>query len=170
MHTKKISMTLAVLTVLSASPVLAVQGSGDVVATAAVPEPEKAKELQDRAEALFSQPKQWRKAVRLLERAADLRGADDAAAYDCLVYAGRIGAGIGDFQGARANMEKAAAHAMARGAIIDAANAYIDAAHAAVALKDARSAQELVDRATLLTESPMLSAAQRTVLKARLAA
>jgi hypothetical protein len=170
MRMKQIGMMMAVLTAISAVPALAVQGSGDVDVAVPSPDTEKAQQLQEQAEALFSQPKQWKKAVRLLEQSADLRGADDAGAYDCLLYAGRIRAAIGDFGGARSSLEKAAEHAMARGAIIDAANAYIDAAHAAVAGKDARGAQQLVDRAALLTDSPMLSAQQKTVLKARLAA
>lgn len=162
MDAKRITLTVALATILSAAPVLADQPA------AAVPDPDRAAQLREQAEALFSQPKQWKKAVRLLEQSAELRGADDAQAYDCLVYAGRIRAAIGDFSAARSNLIKAADHAMARGAIIDAANALIDAAHASVALKDASGARDLVERATLLTASPQLSMEQRAVLKARL--
>ncbi|HSJ31252.1 MAG TPA: hypothetical protein VK933_07445 [Longimicrobiales bacterium] len=161
MNAKRITLTVALATILSAAPVLADQ-------TAEVPDPERAAQLHAQAEALFSQPKQWKKAVRLLEQSAELRGAEDPEAYDCLVYAGRIRAAIGDFRAARSNMLKAADHAMARGAVIDAANALIDAAHAAVELKDARDARDLVERAELLTASPLLSMEQRARLRARL--
>ena len=162
MDMKRITLTVALATVLSVAPVLADQP------TAVVPDPDRAAQLREQAEALFSQPRQWKKAVRLLEQSAELRSADDAQAYDCLLYAGRIRAAIGDFGGARSALLKAADHAMARGAIIDAANALIDAAHASVELKDATGVRELVARATLLTASPQLSVEQRTALKERL--
>lgn len=162
MDAKRMTITVALATILSAAPVLADQSA------AHVPDPDRAAQLHKEAEALFSQPKQWKKAVRLLEQSAELRGADDAEAYACLVYAGRIRAAIGDYGAARSNMLKAADHAMARGAVIDAANALIDAAHASVALKDASGAQDLVERAQLLTASPLLSMEQRARLKARL--
>lgn len=168
MNAKRISLTVATLAILSAAPVLAGQGSEASVRPD--PEPEKAEQLREQAEALFSQPKQWKKAVRLLEQSAELRAADDPEAYDCLMYAGRIRAAIGDLRGAREDLEKAAAHALARGEIIDAANAFIDAAHAAVALKDARGARDLVERASLLTQSPLLSMQQRNHLQSRIAA
>jgi hypothetical protein len=65
-------------------------------------------------------------------------------------------------------LEKAAAQALARGSIVEAATAYIDAAHAAVAMKDGRGARELVGKATLLTESPLLSMQERSFLQARI--
>lgn len=168
MNVKRISLTAAALAILSAAPVLAAQGAEASVRPD--PEHEKAEQLRDKAEALFSQPKQWKKAVRLLEQSAELRAADDAEAYDCLMYAGRLRAAIGDLKGARVNLEKAAAHALARGEIVDAANAFIDAAHAAAALKDSRGARDLVKRASLLTQSPLLSMQQRSHLQARIAA
>lgn len=168
MRTSRISLTIATVAFMAAAPVLADQGAQSGFDPN--PEPDRAAELQAEAEALFSEPGQWKKAVRLLEESADLRDADDAEAYHCLVYAGRIQAAIGDHKGARSNLEKAAEHALARGSIVDAANAFIDAAHAAVALKDARRAQQLVDRADRLTRSPLLSVEQRAVLKSRLSA
>lgn len=168
MNAKRISLTVATLAILSAAPVLA--GQGAEAAARPAPEPDKAGQLRAEAEALFSQPKQWKKAARLLEQSAALRDAGDAEAYDCLIYAGRIRAALGDLQGARLALEKAAAHALARGEIVDAANAFIDAAHAAAALKDARGARDLVERATLLTQSPLLSLHQRNLLQSRIAA
>lgn len=168
MKAKRISLTVAMLALLSAAPVFA--GQGSEAAVPGTPEPDKAAQLREQAESLFSQPKQWKKAVRLLEQSAELRDASDPEAYECLVFAGRIRAAIGDLRGARSSLEKAAEHALARGEVVDAANALIDAAHAAVGLKDADGAQALVDRAALLTQSPLLSVEQRNTLQARLAA
>lgn len=168
MKANRISLTVAMLAMLSAAPVIA--GQGSEAAVRAVPDPDRATQLRDQAESLFSQPKQWKKAVRMLEQSAELRDASDPEAYECLVYAGRIRAAIGDLKGARVSLEKAAEHALARGELVDAANALIDAAHAAVALKDAKGAQALVDRAELLTQSPLLSVQQRSTLQARIAA
>lgn len=168
MKAKRISLTVALLAWVSAAPVLA--GQGAEAATRSGPDPDRAEQLRDQAESLFSEPKQWKKAVRLLEQSAELRDASDPEAYDCLMYAGRIRAALGDLRGARQNLETAAAHALARGEVVDAANALIDAAHAAVGLKDAAGAQALVDRAELLTQSPLLSVEQRTLLEARLSA
>jgi tetratricopeptide (TPR) repeat protein len=168
MRAKRISLTVALLTILATAPVLADQTAGHE--DPAAPDPDRAAQLRQQAEELFSQPKQWKKAVRLLEESASLREASDPEAYECLIYAGRIRAAMGDPSGARESLEKAGEHAMARGALVEAANAFIDAAHAAVALKDARGAQDLVDRARLLADSPLLSLEQRSGLKARLAA
>ena len=168
MKAKRISLTVALLSWMLAVPAIADQGADGAIR--ATPEPDRAEELRNRAESLFSEPKQWKKAVRLLEKSAELREANDPEAYECLMYAGRIRAALGDLRGARIALEKAAAHALARGEVVDAANAFIDAAHAAAGLKDRVGAQALVDRATLLTQSPLLSVQQRSILEARISA
>jgi tetratricopeptide (TPR) repeat protein len=173
MKAKRIGLAAAAVAALvGVAPVAGVQ-DGEIAALVVTSPPtrsEKAAQLKLQAEALFSQPSQWKKAVRLLEQSAALRDANDAEGYECLLYAGRIRAAIGDMDGARAALEKAAEHALARGAIVDAAHAYIDAAHTAVALKDARGAKALVGKAALLSDSPLLSLDQRTFLKARISA
>lgn len=132
------------------------------------PNSEKARELKAQAEALFSQPKQWKKAVRLLEQSASMRDASDPEVYSCLLYAARIQANLGDMDGAQQNLQKAAEHAMARGAVVEAAHAFIDAAHVAVANNDGQAARELVERAKLLTASPLLTAEQRDQITRRI--
>ena len=129
---------------------------------------DKARELRAQAEALFSQPRQWRKAARLLEESARLRDASDADGYMCLLYAGRIEAALGDLTGARENLEKAAAHAIARGSLVEAAHAYIDAAHVAADAKQIDAAKTLIERASLLAQSPLLTAEQKAGLNSRL--
>ncbi|HEX6135756.1 MAG TPA: hypothetical protein VFZ24_17410 [Longimicrobiales bacterium] len=171
MRSRRIGLVAAAAAVLAgAVPGAAVQ-DGDIAALvpASPPtDPGKAAQLRRDAQELFSQPTQWKKAVRMLEESAALRPGSDAEAYDCLMYAGRIRAALGDMRAARTDFEKAAAQALARGDVVEAAHAYIDAAHTAVALKDARGARQLVDSATLLVESPLLPEVERTRLKARL--
>ena len=125
---------------------------------------ERAKLLRARAEALFDQPNQWRKAARLMEESATLRAADDAEAYECLVSAARIRAWLGDPGAARRDFERAADHALARGEVVDAAHAYVFAAHAAKARQDLEGAKALAEKARLLTNSPRLTMAERNQL------
>lgn len=172
MRTYRIGLAAAAVAVLAvAAPAVADQdhdrSAAEVIATPPT-KADRAAELKREAEALFSQPQRWRKAVRLLEKSAALRDANDPEGYMCLLYAGRIRAAIGDIEGARAVLEKAAAQALARGSVVEAATAYIDAAHTAVALKDAGGARELVGKATLLAESPLLSVQDRSFIQARL--
>jgi hypothetical protein len=127
---------------------------------------ERAKLLRARAEALFDQPSHWRKAAKLMEESAGLRAADDHEAYECLISAGRIRAWLKDPGAARRNFERAGDHALARGAVIDAAHAYVFAAHAAKAKQDISAARTLVERARLLSTSPRLTASERGQLLA----
>jgi tetratricopeptide (TPR) repeat protein len=143
--------------------------AGQVVVRAA-PTPERAIELQQQAEALFSQPKQWRRAARLLEASAELRDESDAGTYTCLVYAGRLRAAVGDYERAFLNLEAAAANALARGEVVEAAQAYIDAAHAAAEARRVDEAQDLATRAGLLAQSGLISAEQRAAIIQRLGA
>jgi hypothetical protein len=129
---------------------------------------ERAAELQAQAEALYSQPSKWRQAVRMLEESAELRADGDPARYTSLLFAGRLRAGMGDFAHASRNLEAAASDALARGAVVEAAHAYIDAAHAAVGARRTPDARQFVDRAELLTQSPLLSEVQRAGIRHRL--
>lgn len=169
---KRTTMMLAAVAMFGGTmPVSAMQNDDVATVSRATPPSaklDKARELRAQAEALFSQPRQWRKAVRLLEQSAQLREATDPDGYMCLLYAGRIQAAIGDLQGARQNLEKAANQAMARGSIVEAAHAYIDAAFVAAEAKQGQAAQQLIQRASLLAESPLLSAEQKAGLTTRI--
>jgi tetratricopeptide (TPR) repeat protein len=155
-----ITMATVVAAFTASAPVMAIQNDADATATISAPAANRAEALRQKAESLFSQPRQWGKAARLLEQSAQLRGASDPEAYVCLMYAGRLRAGMGDFEGARVAFEKAAVHAVARGALLDAAHAWIDAAHAAIEGQDTERAAALAERAQLLSGSPLLSASQ----------
>ena len=132
------------------------------------PDQERARLLRARAEALFDQPNEWRHAARLLQASAELRTPDDPEAYDCLLYAGRIRATMGDFDTAAGLLGKAAEHALARGAVTDAAQAYVDAAFSARGAMNGTAAAQLPEQAQLLTGSPMLSAQRKGMLLARI--
>jgi hypothetical protein len=132
------------------------------------PDRERAKLLRAKAEALFDQPVEWRRAAKLLEESAGLRSADDAEAYDCLIYAGRIRAALGDFGVATRLLSRAGEHALARGAVPQAAQAFVDAAFSAKAALNSTEAAELLEKARLLTGSPMLSVGEKTRLLARM--
>jgi tetratricopeptide (TPR) repeat protein len=170
-RTTKFTMAFATVAALAATvPAAAMQFGPETMVYDPTPNADRARELRTRAEELFSQPKHWKKAARLLEQSAALREANDPEAYTCLMYAGRLRAAVKDLPAARANLEKAAAQALARGSVIEAAHAYIDAAHVASSEKQIEAARELVRRATLLSESPLLSAEQRQILESRLKA
>jgi hypothetical protein len=128
----------------------------------------RAAELRGQAEALLATPGQWRRAARLLERSADLRDASDPEAYAALRLAGRVRAAVGDLNTARYVFEKAAEHALARGAVFDAAHAFIDAAHAAAGSREPHLAKQYVERAALLATSPQLSARDAAQIRQRI--
>jgi hypothetical protein len=170
-RTTMLTMAFAtVATFAAAMPATAMQFGPEAMVYDPTPNPDRARALRAQAEELYSQPKHWKKAARLLEQSAQLRAVNDPETYSCLMYAGRLRAAVNDLAGARVDLEHAAAHALARGEIIEAAHAYIDAAHVASSQKNSAAARELVQRATLLAESPLLTAEQKQILESRLKA
>jgi hypothetical protein len=152
----------------SALPAAAVQGSARVEVPNMKPDALRASEMRAEAEHYFSAPRYWRCAARLLERSVDYRTPEDAETYRTLIVAGNLRAAMGEYNTAQANFERAAHHAAARGAVLDAAHGYINAAHAAVKGGNGHQAGRLVERARLLSSSPMLSEAQKTQITRRL--
>jgi hypothetical protein len=169
-RTMAAGMAVAVAAIAGTAP--AVHAEQEIVIAALdTPDDERldrARVLREQAEALFSEPRQWRRAARLLERSADLRTDTDPEAYTCLLTAGRIRAAIGDDAGAQQALQRAGAHAAARGAVHDAATAWVDAAFAAAKHGNADAAKNLFARAELLLESPALNETQRDALRQRL--
>jgi len=166
---KRTTMMVMAAMVLAAPVSADARVMTDVAATSPEPDVDRARELKTQAEALFSQPKQWRRAVRLLEESASLREAQDREAGVCLALAGRLRDALGDYSGARATLAKAGDHALARGSVLEAAHAYLDAAHVAIKEKNADEARELVEKALLLSASPLLSAEQKEAVTRRVA-
>jgi hypothetical protein len=132
-------------------------------------------EQSARADALHAKAEQYagslrayRKVARLHEEAAALRPSNDPQAFDCLRTAALLRYYSNDRRGGADAMERAAELATLRGDVIGAANAYIDAAVIAGELRQGPRMTALVEKADLLTTSPLLSDAQRLELRGRI--
>jgi hypothetical protein len=165
---RRITIVAAGFAMFGAAAPLSAQEVVYTAAKLAEPPDTRAAELRGQAEALLATPGQWRRAARLLERSADLRDASDPEAYAALRLAGRVRAAVGDLNAARYVFEKAAEHALARGAVFDAAHAFIDAAHAAAGSREPHLAKQYVERAALLATSPQLSARDAAQIRQRI--
>jgi tetratricopeptide (TPR) repeat protein len=153
---------------LGAAAPLSAQELALAAARLSVPAPDRAIELRSQAEAMLEATGPQRRAARMLERSAALRDATDPDAYSIYRLAGRVRAALGDYYGARINFTNAAEHAAARGAVFDAAHAWIDAAHAALALGQAEAVVDYAGRARLLALSPQLTTAQSNEIVRRI--
>ena len=129
----------------------------------------RADSLYSKAERMeVSSRRDFRRVAQLHEESATLRSVEDAKRAASLQIAAVHRYGGGDRRRAAADMELAAQEAAARGDVVNAANAYIDAAMIAAELRQRDRAVKLVRAAQLLTESPLLSDAQRLQLRTRL--
>lgn len=129
---------------------------------------DRAAALRSQAETYLEEQGQWRRATPLLERSAALSAADDVRAVESLRLAGHLRAAAGEHAAAQRNFERAADRALAMGAVLDAANALLDAAVAAARNGNAPSFETLIDRAALLSASPLLSEAQARSIRRRI--
>jgi tetratricopeptide (TPR) repeat protein len=168
MMTKSFAALAALVVVAAATPAAAVQAAAPGHEAVDRPSPARAEQLSAQAQQLLSEPRQWRRAARMLEQSAQLRPASDEQAYVVLVQAARIRMAVGDLTTAREDLKKAATHALDRGAVLDAAHALLDAAAVAVEEKQAEEAAQLAGRATLLAQSPLISEAQRVSILRRI--
>jgi hypothetical protein len=109
-----------------------------------------------------------RDAARLHRRSAELRAAEDPLGFRCLTEAAALTYFSGDRSRARADMAKAAGHALARGDLRTAALAYLDAAWIAQEQRNPRLVWELGHRAEMLAESPLLGASDRAAILQRI--
>ena len=131
----------------------------------------KADKLDEEARALeLNDWSQMKRAAHLRELAADLRTPDDPKGSVSLYWAARSRYYSGDSRAARRLMEQAAERALAIGDVLNAATAFTEAAYISAELKDGARVRALAAKARLLTNSPMLSEAQRAQLRERLAA
>jgi hypothetical protein len=110
----------------------------------------------------------WRDAASLYRRSAQLRAPEDPLGFQCLTEAAALAYALGDRSTARADMTRAAEHALARGELRVAALAYLDAAWIAQEQKKARQVWELGHRAEMLADSPLLGAPDRAVILQRI--
>ncbi|MGD8278426.1 MAG: hypothetical protein PVH00_10390 [Gemmatimonadota bacterium] len=129
-----------------------------------------AEKLESQALDLFSQPDQYCKAAKLLQRAAKERALGDPVRIRDLHLASRLSYYGGREGKALDLMQQSAAESLATGDVIAAANRYVDAAFLAKSTGDAGLALEMVKKATLLAGSPLIDVAARTSILTRVEA
>lgn len=108
----------------------------------------------------------WRDAARLHRESARLRELGDAQAFRCFKTAAHLSYAANDPMGARNDMKRAAARALQRGDLEQAAQAYVDVAWLAQQQGKLGEVWTFGTQAEVLAASPRLSAAERAgVLK-----
>lgn len=127
-----------------------------------------AERLEAEARALYTSPKQFRKAAQLHERAAELRPAGDLERARDLRQAARLYYYAGEGSAARRTMVAAGDAALEAGDVIAAAETYLDAAFLYREAGQADQRNELVRKAHLLSNSPLLSAQDRSAILSRI--
>lgn len=137
--------------------------------TAAAHEPnmEKAEALKAQAVQLFDQPDRWVDAARLLEKSVEYRSAADPETHASLMTAASIWVSAGELSRAYSAARRAGENAHARGAVQDAAHSFISAAAVAASVGHTRDAEELMGRARMLAESPLLDQQERSRILSR---
>lgn len=129
---------------------------------------ERADALQDSAARLHDQPARYSEAAWLYRESAALRPWADAQAVEALASAARLYGYANRFTDARKIMEQAAQRALARGDVVRASQANLDAAFFA----DRQGKKGLVARlgrsALALAESPLINEEQRSVILKRI--
>ena len=169
MYTRTRNFLLAggALFAIAAAPIAvsAQQTLAPVRVTASV---EHADRLAAEAESLATMLTHFKKAAKLYELSAEARSPGDIKGFTNLRAAAFLRYDAGEKRQGLGLMERAAQRAIDLGDVINAANAYIDAAIIAGELRDGSRARELGRRAALLTKSPLLDSAQRTALLIRM--
>jgi hypothetical protein len=160
--TSRLTITGALLATLALPAALSAQYQLPTLTSAA-----RADSLHQAAAALVTAHR-YGDAARLHRRSAQLRDADDPLAFRCLKEAAALEYATGDRTSARIDMAAAAAQALARGELRDAALAYVDAAWIAQEQKNPRQVWELGHRAEMLADSPLLSTSDRLAIMQRI--
>jgi hypothetical protein len=128
----------------------------------------KADSLHAAAVALAMTTNRWRDAAALHRRSAELRSADDVQGFNCLNEAAALAYASGERSRARNDMADAARHALDRGDLRAAAEAYLDAAWIAQEQKKPREVWEFGHRAEILAGSPLLGSSDRAAIMGRI--
>jgi tetratricopeptide (TPR) repeat protein len=131
----------------------------------------------DRAEALLTQAVElersfdranWVKAARLRVESAGLRGCSDPEIFASLHMAGREFEMAGKLREAENAFERAAAHALHTGDVVNAADVYITLAFLALKRGNAEAQHNYLARAQDLSCSPLLTAKQVALIRERI--
>jgi hypothetical protein len=128
----------------------------------------RAAELESQAVALYESPRSFKRAARLHEQAAELRPAGDLVRIDDLRQAARLYHYAGSTGKARDLMVRAADAALAAGDVVSAAETYLDAAFLYQEAGMNAEVTTLVKKAQLLTNSPLITARDRTAILSRI--
>ena len=111
----------------------------------------------------------WRDAARLHRESARLRDLADAQAVRCFKTAGHLSYAANDPTGARNDMKRAAARALQRGDLEQAAHAYVDVAWLAQQQGKPGEVRRFGTQAEVLAASPLLNPTERAGILKRIA-
>ena len=161
---RSISSKLILMLALS---VLAAPAAGQTASKAALPIT-RADELDDQATALHDQLGRYAEAARLHKESAALRSAVDPRAVESLATAAHLYNYANRLFDARKTMEQAASRALARGDVLRASLANVDAALFAYKQGNLWQTARLGRKALKLAESPLLTDEQRASIFNRL--
>jgi hypothetical protein len=125
-------------------------------------------DLNQRAMELYETPARWEEAAKLHVAAARHLDANDAGQFFGYQRGGLLYFYVGDFADARKNLERAAEVADATGDLVTAANAWVDAAFAAIAEGYAGKKREFVRNARALADSDLMTAEERDAVVRRI--
>ena len=128
----------------------------------------KAAELESQAQHLTNDIRGFKSAASLYRKAASLRVEGDPQGIRDLIKAGRLHFYVGKAGHATNDLANAGRIALQFGDVVTAAQAYLDAAYAADADGNRAKALDLATRAQRLAQSPLIDAAERAALLARI--
>ena len=112
--------------------------------------------LEQSAQTLMQSTDGWGTAIKLLHRAASQRGPAEPEGVSDLVLAGRLSEYRRNHEQAREYFTEAGNRALNMGDVQNAADGFILAAFVAQSQADIEGARELVQRARMLSASPLL--------------
>jgi hypothetical protein len=154
---------IVMLTLSMAAPIGAqdqADGNGGTEATKMSAD-NRADALEAKAAKLHDKPARYAEAAWMYREAAALRPYADARAVEALATAARLYGYANRFIDARKTMEQAAQRALARGDVVRASQANLDAAFFAAKQGKTGLVQRLARNALNLAESPLINAEQR---------
>jgi ATP/maltotriose-dependent transcriptional regulator MalT len=128
----------------------------------------RAAELEAQATAMYHSPRDYKRAAKLHEEAAELRPAGDRIRVDDLRQAARLYHYTGSTLKARELMVQAAEDAHAAGDVVAAAESYLDAAFLYFEAGMPNEVTKLVEKAELLSKSPLISSSDRKMILSRI--
>ena len=144
---------------------LMVAGSPTVEAPAVAPNPT---ELAEQAYAMFRSPAAWARAGDLLLSAARAEGGTSLEAVEWTLHAGHALLAAGKTERARDAFRLAGERGVEVGAVMLAADAYLNAATLTLRFGERQEADDLMQKAERLASSPHLSAPHREAILRRL--